>query len=176
MSRLTPELIEQILALPREDRVYLAQQLLESLLPYPEGVSSVSPGLRRGTRRYPGSLPVESYPNGVSSCWCFPGAQKDMQPRWGSPLIPLTQGRRCANPGLEAATPLGLEARTPKHVMISVSTRRSLARRDRMNVAGAFKRFQTPENAEIAPPSPSDRMTTNHTRHGGRGYQEKADV
>jgi len=112
MSRLTPELIEKVLALPREDRVYLAQRLLESLLPYPEGVSSVSPGLRRGTRRYLGSLPVESYPNGVSSCWCFPGARNAMQPRWGSPLIPLTQGRRCANPGLEAATPLVRSANT----------------------------------------------------------------
>ncbi len=31
MSRLTPELIEKVLALPREDRAYLAQRLLDSL-------------------------------------------------------------------------------------------------------------------------------------------------
>ena len=31
MSRLTPELIEKVLALPRDDRVYLAQRLLASL-------------------------------------------------------------------------------------------------------------------------------------------------
>ncbi len=31
MSALTPELIEKVLALPRDDRVYLAQRLLASL-------------------------------------------------------------------------------------------------------------------------------------------------
>ena len=31
MSRLTPELIEKVLALPREDRAYLARRLLASL-------------------------------------------------------------------------------------------------------------------------------------------------
>ena len=38
MSRLTPELIEQVLALPREDRAYLARRLLASLdvVPDPE--------------------------------------------------------------------------------------------------------------------------------------------
>jgi hypothetical protein len=102
------------------------------LLLYPEGVSSISPGLRRGTRRYPGSLPMMSYPKGVSSCWCFPGARNATQPRWGSPLNPLTQGRRCANPGLEAATPLGLEPQMSSRVRISASTSVSSSRRDRV--------------------------------------------
>ena len=76
---------------------------------YPEGVASVSPGLRRGTRSYPGGLPVSSNPNGVSARWYSPAARNETKPPWGleSKSSP-PQGRRGANPGLEAATPLGL--------------------------------------------------------------------
>ena len=48
---------------------------------YPEGVTSVSPGLRRASRRYPGRQVLSSYPNGVSSR--SSGARNAMKPRWG---------------------------------------------------------------------------------------------
>ena len=83
MNRLIPALTEAVLALPRDDRVYLAQRLLEGLLPYPEGVASVSPGLRRGTRRYPGSPPIALIPQRGFGPLVLPSAWSELKPLWG---------------------------------------------------------------------------------------------
>ena len=88
---------------------------------YPKGVASNSPGLRRASRRYPGYRPMSSYPNGVSSRCCSHDARNETKPRWGlnSYWFP-PRARRCAKPGLEDETPLGLSIKSIKEGAIAI--------------------------------------------------------